>query len=97
MNVVVHDPLRPGSILLKDRKAVLSCSPRSIAGTMVLLAGSEMATRKLVPEGSERISRIDLWNGWLFSLGWWGDMENKRFGIDVGRADKARNFEDRLV
>jgi hypothetical protein len=57
---------------------------------MVLLAGSEMASRKFVPKGSERISRNTLWDGWLFSLGWWGDMENRRFGIDVGRADGER-------
>ena len=41
-----------------------------MAGTMVLLAGSEMASRRMVPEGSEwGDERTDVWEGWLFSLG----------------------------
>jgi hypothetical protein len=80
--------------VFSDRNLTLPCSPCSIAGTMVLLAGSEMASRRIVPEGSEWDERTDVWEGWLFSLGWWGDgVKNRRFGVDVGRAD--RQFEVR--
>lgn len=76
--------------LLSDREAFLPCSPCSIAGTMVLLAGSEMASRKMVPEGSEWNDGMQMWQGWLFSLGWWGEKGQRRFGIDVGRADRSK-------
>jgi Protein of unknown function (DUF3433) len=76
--------------LFSDREAMLPCSPCSIAGTMVLLAGSEMTSRRMVLEGSEWDARSDMWEGWLFSLGWWGDVvEKRRFGIDVGRAERG--------
>lgn len=76
--------------ILNEREAFLPCSPCSIAGTMVLLAGSEMASRKMVPQGSEWNAGVEMWQGWLFSLGWWGQKGQRRFGVDVGRADRSK-------
>lgn len=76
--------------LLSDREVFLPCSPCSIAGTMLLLAGSELASRKMIPEGSEWNDGMQTWQGWLFSLGWWVLKGQRRFGIDVGRADRSR-------
>ncbi|KAF7511141.1 hypothetical protein GJ744_005372 [Endocarpon pusillum] len=76
--------------ILSQHEAFLPCSPCSIAGTMVLLAGSEMASRKMVPQGSEWNTGVEMWQGWLFSLGWWGEKGQRRFGVDVGRADRSK-------
>ena len=68
--------------VLTDRETRLPISPCSIAGTMVLLAGSELAT-KAVLEGDGAEGK-----GFLCSLSWGGgSLERRRFGIDVGRAD----------
>jgi hypothetical protein len=72
-----------------NRDVTLLCCPCSIAVTMVLLACSEMAGRRIMLQGNERNARTDLRKGWLLSLGWWGGvLKDRRFGIDVGRADK---------
>lgn len=77
-----------------DTKEVLRQSPCSIAGKMELLARSELCnTRKVIPEGAEwwdekRRRQFGLFDGWFFSLGWWGD-ETKWYGIDIGSAEKG--------
>jgi hypothetical protein len=85
-------------ILVKMRH-MLPHDPCSIAGVCSLLAGSEMCgeqMRSAMPDGVQWMSDKELeknrvWEGWLFSIGWWERKrgEAKRFGIDVGRADKA--------
>lgn len=86
--------------LLTDMRRTLPHNPHTLAGTMSLLAGSEMASRAIVPEGAEWMSDEELrkagvFEGYLFSLGWWNDRTpggtsngKKRFGIDIGRAEK---------
>ena len=80
---------------LTDMRHTLPHSPHSIAGVMSLLAGSELCTRKVLPVGAEFMDDRELaraLDGYLFSMGWWGDgkKEEKRFGIDVGRAAKEK-------
>ena len=78
---------------LTDMRRILPHSPHSIAGVMSLLAGSELCTRKVLPAGAEFMDDRELaraLDGYLFSIGWWGEGKNeeRRFGIDVGRAAK---------
>lgn len=88
--------------VLMETKTVLPHNPCSIAGMATLLAGSEMCTRRVIPDDADRMSERELqkagiFNGRVFSMGWWGEEvpgstlpgKGRRFGIDVGRADKA--------
>jgi hypothetical protein len=87
--------------LLTDMRHTLPHNPHTLAGSMTLLAGSEMCSRSVVPEGTEWISdkelkRAGVFEGYLFSLGWWENghgvgvlKKRRRFGIDIGRAEKA--------
>jgi hypothetical protein len=85
-------------VLVKMRH-MLPHDPCSIAGVCSLLAGSEMCgeqMRSAMPDGVQWMSDKELeknrvWEGWLFSMGWWEPKrgEAKRFGIDVGRAEKV--------
>jgi len=84
---------------LTSMSKTLPHNPCSIAGTASLLAGSEMCSKRLsilLPDGVEWMTDKELdehkvWNGWLFSMGLWDWKfgEQRRFGIDVGAADKA--------
>jgi hypothetical protein len=76
------------TFLSMDTRKVLPNNPSSIAVMASLLAGSEMLN-----EAASRPSRGDrssLWQGYIFSLRW-SDLPDggKRFGIDVGKADKG--------
>ena len=77
-----------------NTKELLRQSPCSIAGKMELLARSELCnSRKVIPEGAEwwdekQRRQYGLFDGWFFSLGWWG-IEEKWYGIDIGRAEKV--------
>ncbi|KAL2881787.1 hypothetical protein SGCOL_002944 [Colletotrichum sp. CLE4] len=77
------------SRLLIDINGVLPHDPCSIAGTGTMLAGSEMATRRVVPEGAEwrgdgELGRAGVFGGAMrFGTGWWQDGGGSRFGIDV--------------
>jgi hypothetical protein len=87
--------------LLTDIRHTLPHNPHTLAGSMTLLAGSEMCSRSVVPEGTEWVSdkelkRVGVFDGYLFSLGWWENghgggalKKRRRFGIDIGRAEKA--------
>ncbi|ERF74794.1 hypothetical protein EPUS_03178 [Endocarpon pusillum Z07020] len=64
--------------LLTDMRRTLPHNPCTLAGSMSLLAGSEMASRAVVHEGAEWMSDEELkkagvFEGYLFSLGWWND------------------------
>ncbi|KAF2465938.1 uncharacterized protein BDR25DRAFT_345834 [Lindgomyces ingoldianus] len=83
-------------VLAGDLRTVLPHSPCSIAGMLVLIAGSEVLEREVVPKGAEWMGenvwrKQGVFEGWLFSLGWWGGKEvkevRKRYGINVGRAE----------
>jgi len=55
---------------------VLMHNPCSIAGMVILLAGSEMVERKIIPKGAEWMKEENwkqkgIFEGWLFSLGYW--------------------------
>jgi hypothetical protein len=79
--------------LLIDIRALLPHNPCSIAGTVSLLAGSELCGEDFVaslPQGAEwmtekEVRRREIWKSRQFSMGWW---EQARFGIDLGRGDK---------
>ena len=77
-----------------NTKELLRQSPCSIAGKMELFARSELCnSRKVIPEGAEwwdekQRRQYGLFDGWFFSLGWWG-IEEKWYGIDIGRAEKV--------
>jgi len=77
-------------------KKVLRHNPCSVAGRMALLGKSEFVhgERTVMVEGG---GKEGLFEGWMFSLGWWGSGseykgyggEGERwYGIDVGRAEK---------
>jgi hypothetical protein len=66
---------------------------------MSLLAGSEMIESKIIPAVAEFMSDKELakvFEGYMFSLGWWdtelktSDLrEQRRLGIDIGKADSS--------
>lgn len=84
--------------IVMDTKKVVPHNPCSIAGTMSLLADSEICrTRAVIPEGAEwksegELRREGVFGGLAFRMGWWGQDEDahgeevkrpKLFGIDV--------------
>jgi hypothetical protein len=84
--------------IMTPMRNVLPHNPCTIAGVMSLLAGSDLCSRAVIPEGAEFMTDRELekvFEGYLFGLGWFGaggDGEGGRegrFGIDVGQADKA--------
>lgn len=84
--------------IMTPMRNVLPHSPCTIAGVMSLLADSDLCRRAVIPEGAEFMTDEELekvFKGYLFSLGWFGaggggeGGGEERFGIDVGRADKA--------
>ena len=52
--------------LLTDMRRTLPHNPHTIAGSMSLLAGSEMALRAVVPEGAEWMSDEELKKAGVF-------------------------------
>ncbi|KAI8625084.1 hypothetical protein F5Y19DRAFT_276775 [Xylariaceae sp. FL1651] len=76
-------------ILLRGIDKVIPHNPCSIAGTATLLADGEVSTRKLVPYGAEWRTESELrtagvYEGWLFSLGWWESWGVYKYGVDIG-------------
>ncbi|OAG35913.1 hypothetical protein AYO21_09915 [Fonsecaea monophora] len=87
----------------RNMRRILPQGPWSIVGTMSLLAGSEVIDRRIIPAGAEFMSDDELkrvFEGYVFSLGWWdtspddrtnspaaGGQKQRRFGIDIGKAD----------
>ena len=89
---------------LADTKEVLPHNPCSIAGKMMLLAPSEMCeTRNVIPAGAEWWSPRDakknrLFDGWLFSLGWWTLPNGKKwYGIDVAQNGLVERESDTVM
>ena len=83
------------AFFMADARQVVKLNPCSIAGLASLLVDSELLTKGIIPPGAEWLSDKDLleqkvFDGWVFSLGWWRSIEGEkrgRFGVDVGRAD----------
>jgi hypothetical protein len=74
--------------LLTKMYQVLPHNPCSIAGTMSLLAGSEMCSREIIPPGTEWVDENELekvFGGRRYRMGWWdcGDGRRRRFGIGI--------------
>ncbi|PWY69494.1 hypothetical protein BO70DRAFT_365747 [Aspergillus heteromorphus CBS 117.55] len=74
-------------------KEVIPVNPCSIAGTAMLLAGSDMLKSDVLPPGSEwwddkELMRRGTFSGLVFGLGWW---EGSRFGIDIGKPEAYRD------
>ena len=75
--------------LLTDNRAVLPRNPCSIAAVASLLAGSEML-HVMANNMENDLDEQHRWDGYFFSLGMWPlPGAGKRFGIDVGKAEKA--------
>ncbi len=54
-----------------------------------------MLSKDVIPTGSGWLSNKELRNlgvfeGYLFSLGWWGEGDRRRYGIDIGQAEKMK-------
>ncbi|XHG08813.1 hypothetical protein AWENTII_011904 [Aspergillus wentii] len=76
--------------LLAWKPVRLMHNPAPIAGAASLVAGSELCTRKFLPEGSEWMSekemrRQGIFSGLMFRLGWINqeDSGKERYGIDI--------------
>ncbi len=77
-----------------DTRKVLPKNPCSIAAMASLLADSDMLWSDVISPQSEWLSGEDLSKEWvsqglLFSLGWWGESDERRLGIDIGEAEKV--------
>ena len=76
------------TFLLVDSSALLPYNPCNIAAVTSLLAGSEMLD--VVAANENKLDQQHKWQGYFFSLGMWPLAEGgKRFGIDIGKAEKA--------
>lgn len=83
---------------LTDAGRVLPKSPCSIAAFTSLVADSEWL--RIVRERVEKARgrgdvtdqelEKDVMEGLVLSMGWWGEPGERRFGIDVGQADKEK-------
>ncbi|EOD47958.1 hypothetical protein UCRNP2_5292 [Neofusicoccum parvum UCRNP2] len=80
---------------LTPETRILPKDPGSVAAKMSLFAGSKLVRR--IPENNEELRGA--FQGGVVSLGWWdggeeggsgsGTREERRFGIDVGMAEKT--------
>ncbi|KAI1750404.1 hypothetical protein F4782DRAFT_541609 [Xylaria castorea] len=82
-------------VLLRGIDKVVPHNPCSIAGRAALFADGEVSTRKLVPYGAEwrtesELSRAGIYEGWLFSLGWWESWGVYKYGVDIGWIDRGK-------
>ena len=67
----------------RDLGRVIPMCPWSIAGTMSLLAGSDMLDRKVIPLGAGSLKDPELAKalaGHIFSLGWWDNAKAAQIG-----------------
>lgn len=84
--------------LFTDMRYTLPHNPYTIAGTMSLLAGSEML--KIIPEGAAYMSDKELnekvYGKHRYGMGWFDDGEGgMRFGIDIGKAHIVRRRDEK--
>lgn len=79
--------------MLKGVEEVVPHNPCTFAGTATLLAEGEVCSRKIIPQGAEWKSNTELrsmgvFEGWMFSLGWWESMGVYKYGVDIGWIQK---------
>ncbi|PNS20470.1 hypothetical protein CAC42_5920 [Sphaceloma murrayae] len=72
---------------------VLTKNPQSIAAVASLLVDSDMLRN--IPPGAEfmtdkELEKNGVLEGEICSIGWWGKDQGRRFGIDVGQAEKPK-------
>ncbi|KAI1123056.1 hypothetical protein F5Y10DRAFT_281199 [Nemania abortiva] len=82
-------------VLLKGIDKVVPHNPCSIAGRTALFADGEVSTRKLVPYGAEwrtenELQSTGVYEGWLFSLGWWESWGVYKYGVDIGWIERGK-------
>ncbi|KAI0466084.1 hypothetical protein F4859DRAFT_498785 [Xylaria cf. heliscus] len=82
-------------VLLRGIDKLVPHNPCSIAGRAALFADGEVSTHKLVPHGAEwrtesELSRAGVYEGWLFSLGWWESWGVYKYGVDIGWIDRGK-------
>lgn len=83
------------AFFLLDTRKLLPHNPCSIGAMAVLLTESEIL--KTIPEGAEwygrkEIAKKRIFSDYLWSLGWFEGLGGtKRFGIDVGSAERAND------
>ncbi|KAI0535917.1 hypothetical protein GGR58DRAFT_514997 [Xylaria digitata] len=81
-------------VLLRGIDKLVPHNPCSIAGRAALFADGEVSTRKLVPYGAEwrtesELASAGVYEGWLFSLGWWESWGVYKYGVDIGWIDRG--------
>jgi hypothetical protein len=84
-HVIIHP-------LFRKSRHVLPRCPWSLLGVMTLLARSELCTENILPSGAEFMSDKEMraaLNGWFLSLGWRGQVNHQRYGIDVGKSSQV--------
>ncbi|KAH7140774.1 hypothetical protein EDB81DRAFT_655305 [Dactylonectria macrodidyma] len=84
-----------GMTLLIRIREVLPHNPCSIAGTATLLAGSEMASTRIIPPCAEwrndkELKILGVFEQYVYALTWWveygGDRSSKqRYGVDLDK------------
>ncbi|KAK2757300.1 hypothetical protein FQN54_004814 [Arachnomyces sp. PD_36] len=85
--------------IMKDTREVLPQNPCTIAGAASLLAGSDVADSEdgggIIPAGAEwwgdkELVRKGVFDGLVFSLGWWDDERvtgGRRYGVGAWKAE----------
>lgn len=89
-------------VVVWDGAEVLPHNPCSIAGTASLLAGSEVCSRRYVPEGAEwwsgeRRREAGLWEGVRLRMGWWGGDGDKNGPADRDGGGRGMRFGVHVV
>ncbi|KAI0380596.1 hypothetical protein F5Y04DRAFT_257054 [Hypomontagnella monticulosa] len=82
-----------GRLMLSGVDQVVPHNPCTIAGTATLLAEGDVCSRKIIPQGAEwksnaELRSMNIFEGWMFSLGWWESMGVYKYGIDIGWIQK---------
>ncbi|KAI0410315.1 hypothetical protein F5X98DRAFT_368877 [Xylaria grammica] len=82
-------------VLLRGMDKLVPHNPCSVAGRAALFADGEVSTRKLVPYGAEwrsesELAKAGVYEGWLFSLGWWESGGVYKYGVDIGWIDRGK-------
>lgn len=80
------------SLFTTRTRRILPKNPCSIAAVASLIAGSDMVRE--IPAGSEwcgttGLEKESVFEGKFFSMGWWTDGDEQRFGIDVGKSRES--------
>lgn len=104
LSIIILCILTARAFLLRGIEKVIPHSPCSIAGRASLFADGEVGTRRLVPVGAEWANERDrdrdrerrrgrreegVYEGWLFSLGWWESEGVYKYGVDIGWIDRG--------